>query len=362
MATWKKIIVSGSQAELAGVTGSFTGSFFGDGTGLTNVTATPIFPTTAITNIATTDKFFINDDAGDATSGNKKITYANLLIDLAGTNLAVEAPGALTLASQISVTGVTASFNGNLTGTASVATTASFASTALYSGLIGTPAGIVSASVLSSPGQGQALLTTNGVAGSTIDLGLETGDSPQFVGLTLTGDIAVNGGDITTTAGTFNLVNGTATSVNFAGAATAISIGAATGNTTVNNNLIVTGDLTVNGTTTTIDTTNVTIEDRFIILNHGSGSVAPTSEGGFIVEGTSADTGSAFYYDGATVGRWAIASDVAASAISVAANSYMVTVSGSTGAPTGDPTYGGSTNGYGNMYVNTANGDVFIYS
>ena len=39
MATWKKIIVSGSQAELAGVTGSFTGSFFGDGSGLSGVTA-----------------------------------------------------------------------------------------------------------------------------------------------------------------------------------------------------------------------------------------------------------------------------------------------------------------------------------
>ncbi len=37
MAEWKKIIVSGSQAELAGVTGSFTGSFFGDGSGLTNL-------------------------------------------------------------------------------------------------------------------------------------------------------------------------------------------------------------------------------------------------------------------------------------------------------------------------------------
>ena len=39
MADWKKIIVSGSQAELAGVTGSFTGSFFGDGSGLTGVSS-----------------------------------------------------------------------------------------------------------------------------------------------------------------------------------------------------------------------------------------------------------------------------------------------------------------------------------
>jgi hypothetical protein len=39
MADWKKIIVSGSQAELAGATGSFTGSFFGDGSGLSGVSS-----------------------------------------------------------------------------------------------------------------------------------------------------------------------------------------------------------------------------------------------------------------------------------------------------------------------------------
>jgi hypothetical protein len=65
--------------------------------------------------------------------------------------------------------------------------------------------------------------------------------------LTLTGDIAVNGGDVTTSATTFNLINGTATNVNFAGAATALVMGAATGITTVSNNLTVAGDIRVNG-------------------------------------------------------------------------------------------------------------------
>src|SRR6056300_122145 len=37
MPAWKKVITSGSQAELAGVTGSFTGSFVGDGSGLTGI-------------------------------------------------------------------------------------------------------------------------------------------------------------------------------------------------------------------------------------------------------------------------------------------------------------------------------------
>ena len=37
MPAWKKVITSGSQAELDGVTGSFTGSFVGDGSGLTGI-------------------------------------------------------------------------------------------------------------------------------------------------------------------------------------------------------------------------------------------------------------------------------------------------------------------------------------
>jgi hypothetical protein len=65
---------------------------------------------------------------------------------------------------------------------------------------------------------------------------------------TLTGDIAVNGGDVTTNQTTFNLINATAATVNFAGAGTAVNIGAATGTTTINNaNTVVTGDLAVNG-------------------------------------------------------------------------------------------------------------------
>jgi len=69
--------------------------------------------------------------------------------------------------------------------------------------------------------------------------------------VTFTDDIAVNGGDLTTTATTFNLLNSTATTLNFAGAATAVNIGATSGTTTVQNNLDV--DLTlsardINGT------------------------------------------------------------------------------------------------------------------
>jgi hypothetical protein len=61
---------------------------------------------------------------------------------------------------------------------------------------------------------------------------------------TTVGDVAVNGGDLTTTASTFNLIDANATTVNFAGAATALTLGATSGTTNIKNNLDV--DLTLN--------------------------------------------------------------------------------------------------------------------
>jgi hypothetical protein len=69
------------------------------------------------------------------------------------------------------------------------------------------------------------------------------------------GDLAVNGGDLTTTAATFNLINANATTVNFAGAATTLEIGAATGTTNINNNLDVDGDVNIDGGDLTVSTT-----------------------------------------------------------------------------------------------------------
>ena len=55
---------------------------------------------------------------------------------------------------------------------------------------------LVSASVLSAVQQGEVRLTTNGVAGSTVDLGLQTTDTPTFAGLTVAGDLTVTGNTI----------------------------------------------------------------------------------------------------------------------------------------------------------------------
>ena len=64
----------------------------------------------------------------------------------------------------------------------------------------------------------------------------------------------------------FNVFNTTATTVQAFGAATTLSIGATSGNTTVRNNLIVSGTLTVNGNTSTVNSTVTSLTDPVIML------------------------------------------------------------------------------------------------
>ena len=190
----------------------------------------------------------------------------------------------ITGTTSIRLSGTTSSLTGSFTGSFAGALTGTFP----YASLTGIPSGIVSASVLSSPAQGQALLTTNGVAGSTIDLGLEAGDTPTFTGISANGS-------------TFNLVNTTATTVNFAGAGTTINIGASTGTTTINNNLSVLGTLYVQGSVTAISSSNLYVADQFILLASGS---ATNTDGGIVIDRGSDTAGNiAFGYDSITR-RW----------------------------------------------------------
>ena len=98
------------------------------------------------------------------------------------------------------------------------------------------------------------------------------------------------GTSLTTASTSFNLINANATTINFAGAATLLSIGSTSGTTTVNNSLVITGDLTVNGTTTTIDTQTLQVEDKNIVLAYGSTSDVAADGGGITLTGTTNKT------------------------------------------------------------------------
>lgn len=130
------------------------------------------------------------------------------------------------------------------------------------------------------------------ITGTTLPATLVTSSLTSvgtLASLTVSGNATVAG--LLTGATTFALVNTTATTVNFAGAATALNIGAGTGTTTVNNALVVTGDLTVNGTTTTVNSTTLTVDDKNIVL---ADTASPTDVGadggGITLKGTTDKT------------------------------------------------------------------------
>ena len=84
---------------------------------------------------------------------------------------------------------------------------------------------LINASTVSTTSTNGALVVTGGVGiGGTVNIA---------------GDLAVEGGDITTNLTAFNLLNATATNINAFGAATALVIGATSGIATINNPTVV---------------------------------------------------------------------------------------------------------------------------
>ena len=393
MATWKKVLVSGSSAALTTVTadttvtvgsnvvgtgvtntklsGSFSGSFYGDGSGLTGVVAA--FPTNAETNLVATDKFYVN-----TADGNEYITLSYLLNDIAGTNLAADpntAGDGTTLrviadpsfgdvtATTVTAAGDVASNNVGFIGTGSWAVTASFAITASYALNAGggtltisgsdntTGTVILGTNPLIFSGSANEINTT--VVGNIVQIGL-----PDNV--TITGDLAVNGGDITSTNTTPTIFNDNAiTTINIGGNAT----------TTTMQNLTLNGNLSVLGTTTTTNTENLTVADRFILL--GSSSFDGNIDGGIVIQSTfsgnpATSSGYALFMNGVDADgnhrpRWGVTSSLSELADSATPDEYMVTAKKAAGAPPAIPNYGGLNNGFGNIYVNSSDDSIWIY-
>lgn len=96
---------------------------------------------------------------------------------------------------------------------------------------------------------------------------------------------------VTTSSVSFDLINTTATTVNFAGAATTLSIGNASGNTSLNGNVTVGGNLTVQGTNTIINANTITVSDKNIELGTiGSPTNTTADGGGITLKGTTDKT------------------------------------------------------------------------
>ena len=456
MASWKKIIVSGSRAHLNDVTASF---FKGDGSGLTNVGGT-------ISNDLVVDNATIQFNSGTTYDGSSEKTLSikdggvdadALATGVAGTGIAGGGGTALSVdlnevaAAVVNVANDSIAIidadGSNATKKESIAD--------LVSGIAGT--GLDAASgqlsvdvsdfmstgadnrVLTATGtdalQGEANLTFDGsvllaggasavvssskivseghISGSLIS-GSFYGDGSNITGVSATGlNIDAFGADgtsdiiessdkfIFSDAGTEKRANisqlaaplvgtgleansgtiriaaaaagtgltggaGSALDVDLSGES-AVSIGAGTSTVTFGDNVRINGDLTIFGDTVQQNVANLLVEDKFILLNSGSAS----GDGGIIVQTNASYAGAALVFDD-DINRWAVGAEdkLAQNATSVdsaaAGFQFIVSVSGSAK----DPIDGSNPNDFGTaaanrigmMHVNTATGDIFIYS
>ena len=357
------LITGATSIQLTGassnLSGSFSGSFQGNGAGLTGVTAA--FPVVAKTDLASTDQFFINDGT------NKFVTYGNLLTDLAGTNLAVEATDSLTLAttitgiSSITSTNFTGSLQGNVAGTASWATnaiTATNATNATNTAVTDTTSGTgpyYVTFVAGTTGNQAQLVDSAGLLfnATTNTLTVTSSYANQAASASVASAVSSIANNITNNADNRVLTaTGTGT-INGEGNLTF------DGTTlTVTGNEIITGNLIVQGTASFQQTTNLEVADRFVLFASGSNSAG---DGGIVIQQAVQNVGELFGYEN-SVNRWGFTSSFNASNPSYTAAAFVTTTEVGTVAPTAAPIYGGVSNGLGNIYVRSTTEEIFIYS
>ena len=396
MATWKKVIVSGSNAHLTSITASQVPTGTSENVLVISTTG-EIRQISQGTLTGQSIRAFSTASAGGtqllADSANGNLTFASssgqglTISGNSGTDTITFGLSSIPNASlaNSTISGV------SLGGTLNALTLGAGLNGSSYNGSAAVVASVDSGSMLPyysssifSRVSGDILITAAGVAtiqANSVALGTDTtGDYVQNLGagtgVTIGSNsgeasqptIAVIYGSTSNTAvqgNTTITINGTANEIEITGTAAQALGGGPSYTIGLPNDVTITGNLTVNGTTTTIDTSNLLVEDKFIILAHGSGSISPIAEGGIIVEGSTADKGQAFLFNSGSTenvtGRWGLAADVHATSSNVTPTDFMVSVSSSGAAPSSAPTYGGSDGGYGNMYIQTS-GEIWIFS
>ena len=354
MATWKKVIVSGSTANLAALqvdnltsgnvvigggtagnltttaingtgnivattgatglvhSGSFSGSFQGNFVGTTNLP--DLTESTGITA-------FIYDGATTATvavSGASTLSSNNITkwTGTAFANSSLSDNGtAITGASSIQLTGANSNLSGSFSG--------------------------------SFQGNGSQLTGITAAFPTTAKTDLATSD--QFFINDGVNKFITYGNLLSDLAGTNLVVEGTDS------LALANTI---TGDKTFSNNVVISQNLTVQGTASFQHTTNLEVADRFVLFASGSNT---TGDGGIVVQQGTQNIGELYGYDSA-INRWGFTSSFSADQSAFTPVAHITTTEFAASPPSAAPLYGGATYGYGNIHVNSSTGDIFIYA
>jgi|TARA_R110000822_G_scaffold308916_1_gene437475 hypothetical protein len=126
----------------------------------------------------------------------------------------------------------------------------------------------------------------------------------------------------------------------------------------VTGDVIISNDLTVQGTASFLDTENLLVKDRFILL--ASGSTGP-GDGGIVIQQGTQNSGDTFAYDGLSTSRWGVTSSFNAENSGFTPDAFMsAVVIGSSAADTTGNVASRYQQG-GNIFVSSSQ-DIYIYS
>jgi hypothetical protein len=199
------------------------------------------------------------------------------------------------------------------------------------------------------------LTLTNVVASGSFS-GSFQGDGSGLTGLASTLNISGSTGDGTVDllTQTLSVLGGT----NINTTATGQSITVNLDNNISVTDATITGDLTVFGTASFQNTTNLEVSDRFVLLASGSNSAG---DGGLVVQQATQDVGELFGFDSTAV-RWGVTSSFSANQSDYTPDAFMAAV---TTLASTDPNSSGPDSRYnaaGNIFVSSDDESIWIYS
>jgi len=402
MASWKKVIVSGSAAELLNITAS---------AGLFNTSLNVGTNQQITTSPATT---FLSGSFSGSFTGNVNINMADLTQGNGIVAFTYDGNSAQTVTLDTGSTHFTEGVRSKLSSTAYLGYNQSTGNFTFDSGSYGTfaaGAGLTSTNGVLDVGAGTGItVNANDVqlknAGSLTTNSLTKWDGTQLVNSVVSdnGTTVASTLPLTVTGGIFATGNITGSNISGSGAVSGATLSSATtviagsnisaasgfikagspvgapdtpgavegllgyftsatvGTLGVSGNATITGDLTVAGTASFNNTTSLLIADKFVLLASGSTSL---TDGGIIIQNAAGGIGTAFFVEASSTGaygRFAVTGSLFAGANSATADEFMVTAKQAAGLPSAAPTYGDTGNGYGNMYINSTTSDIFIYA
>ena len=385
---WKKIVVSGSTAQLSTLnvdssieastlSGSFSGSYVGNGSGLTNLTiaqtATAVSNFTSQTSVTTTHNFDTKNVTVQAYNSDdeliipKSVTTTDAdtvttTFDTATTGRVVVAKGGHIVSGSVEFdniinkpAGIVSSSQGivNLGANIVSSSAQTIANVAAGgAGIVSASAGIANlgANIVSSSAQVVSLVEAGSDSNTFTDA-----DHSKLDGIEASADVT----DTTnvTAAGAVmdsELTNEAAVKAINQGLATSDNVTFATVTTT--GDVTIAGDLNVTGDTVQAQVTNLNVEDKFILLNSGSTS----GDAGIVfggAGGSTANTGDGIFYDDSD-SVFAYAENIASNATTATNASKLGNIEVASADPSSAPTF----QGIGTIHINDDNEGIWIYS